>query len=203
VNDKRIRGKTKIFELPDKTVRQLKKTHPVKESDPNREFKTEFKCVYKNPLGFYAWFNYRRRSYKTGYYDNANDALEAHARFKLEKALKLNPLTNNLPIDRHEVKRSKIPDYTKNRIYAQQDEKCILCNKNLGEFRIMDHIKPISLGGPDNITNYQALCGSCEHWKTCSFDKTIKEYLTVIPDMSIDMIKNLQSELYLKFNSPC
>lgn len=91
MNDKRIRHKTKFFELPDKTVRQLKK-QPVKEPDQNSEFKTEFKCIYKNPNGFYAWFNYKGRTYRTGYYDNANDALEAHARFKLEKALKLHPL---------------------------------------------------------------------------------------------------------------
>lgn len=215
VNNKRVRHKTKLFEVPDKSVPQFKKTPPVKESYQKIEYKTEYKCIYKNPNGYYAWFNYRGRPFRTGYYDNPTDAMEAHQKFKLEKALKscMNSQTtreNILPgninssnIDDITIKRSKIPDYVKNRIYSQQNEKCSICLNNLGEFRVMDHIKPISLGGPDNITNYQAICGTCNHWKTYSFDKVIKEYLGIVPDMTIDMIKKLQAERYLKFNSPC
>ena len=215
VMDKRIRRKTKVFELPNKDIPQFKKTNSVKESKQKTEYKTEYKCIYKNPNGYYAWFNYNKRPYRTDYYDNPIDAVEAYEKFKLEKALKSrlklnissqNILPNNINsgnIDDITTKRSKIPDYVKNRIYAQQDEKCILCKKNLGEFRVMDHIKPISLGGPDNITNYQAICGTCNHWKTYNFDKVIKEYLQEIPDMTIDMIKQLQSKRYLQFNSPC
>ncbi len=201
VKHKRVSYKTKVFELPDKSIRQLKK------SEQKTVDKTKYKCVYKNKNGYYAWFNYHRRSYQTDYYDNPSDASEAYQKFKLKKSLK--SIENILPIkvkleknEMIDIKRSKIPDYTKNRIYSQQDEKCILCIKNLGEFRVMDHIKPISLGGPDNITNYQALCGSCNHWKTYKFDKIIKEYLKITPDMTIEAIKHIQKDMYLQFNSP-
>jgi len=101
------------------------------------------------------------------------------------------------------IKRVKIPDFIKNKIYSEQDEKCIICKNNLGEHRVMDHIKPLSLNGLDNINNFQALCGSCNDWKTYRFDKLLKKILCNEPSMSISIIKELQKKEYVKFYSPC
>jgi 5-methylcytosine-specific restriction endonuclease McrA len=61
--------------------------------------------------------------------------------------------------------------YTRREIYDRDGGKCRLCSKKLaygpGEFQI-DHIVPISLGGPDTPTNVQLTCGPCnrEKWAT-------------------------------------
>jgi 5-methylcytosine-specific restriction endonuclease McrA len=101
------------------------------------------------------------------------------------------------------IKRTKIPDFIKNKIYSEQDEKCTICRSNLGEHRVMDHIKPLSLNGLDNINNFQALCGTCNDWKTYRFDKLLKKFLYNKPSISISIIKELQREEYTKFYSPC
>jgi hypothetical protein len=157
---------------------------------------------------YYFKLSKYRKIYKSKKFDNEIDAAYSYDQYIINNNLKrkLNfkrtKLNNNV-IKHDYTKRTKIPDFTKNRIYSQQGEKCILCKNYLGEFRVMDHVKPLYLNGPDNITNYQALCGSCNAWKTYAFDKIIKDHLEKKPDMSLDMIRRLQAERYLKFNSPC
>ena len=123
-------------------------------------------------------------------------------KLKKPKSNKKNNKINKL-IKTPKIKRVKIPDFIKNRIYSEQDEKCIICKNNLGEHRVMDHIKPLSLNGLDNINNFQALCGTCNDWKTYRFDKLLKKILCNEPSMSVNIIKQLQREEYLKFYSPC
>jgi hypothetical protein len=97
------------------------------------------------------------------------------------------------------VKRPKVHEYIKNIIYDKQDDKCPLCKNKLGVCRIIDHIIPRSIGGFDNINNYQALCGVCNKWKTYNFDHFIRNYIKNKLYLNIDTIKNIQSEEYKKF----
>lgn len=78
-------------------------------------------------------------------------------------------------IIKNDSKRPLIKDFIKVLVYSRQNEKCNLCKKNLGVGRVVDHILPRSLGGLDNINNYQAICDICNKWKTYSFDHYLRE----------------------------
>jgi hypothetical protein len=120
---------------------------------------------------------------------------------KLIKNIGLNKLKTNIVTlkEYNSVKRPKVHEYIKNIIYDKQDDKCILCKDKLGVCRIIDHIIPRSIGGFDNINNYQALCGVCNKWKTYNFDHFIRNYIKNKLYLSIESIKNIQNEEYKKF----
>lgn len=42
---------------------------------------------------------------------------------------------------------------------------CLACNKPVSESSTGDHLVPVSLGGPDNASNYIPLCGKCNSLK--------------------------------------
>jgi len=54
-------------------------------------------------------------------------------------------------------------------ILARQERRCRHCSKRLGDNFQIDHIRPISQGGSNDISNKQALCPNC-HAKKSKID---------------------------------
>jgi len=113
-----------------------------------------------------------------------------------------NDISNNNIVTLKEynsVKRPKVHEYIKNIVYDKQDDKCYLCKGKLGVCRIIDHIIPRSIGGFDNINNYQALCGVCNKWKTYNYDHHIRRIIKNKLYISIKTIVDIQLKEYQKF----
>ena len=91
---------------------------------------------------------------------------------KIQKKLK-----NNKQKVNYINKRTQISHFHRNIIYTKQNDMCNICLNKLGVERILDHIQPLFLGGADKEYNYQAICGSCNKWKTYEFDHFLQKYL--------------------------
>ena len=98
-------------------------------------------------------------------------------------------------------KRPPVKESTKLMIYEKQNDKCALCDKSLGIGRIIDHVLMRSLGGCDNINNYQGLCATCNKCKTVHFDQFVRNYFKNNSKTTIDFnqLLNLQKEQYNDF----
>jgi len=67
-------------------------------------------------------------------------------------------------------KRKKCNKKIKKKIYKKQNFKCAICEKiyKIEDLEV-DHVKPLSLGGKNKITNYQLLCKHCNAIKYNKF----------------------------------
>lgn len=61
------------------------------------------------------------------------------------------------------ARRNKISKKLRHRIYKRDGYKCVECGSK--EFITIDHIIPISQGGPDRENNMQTLCIVCNQRK--------------------------------------
>ena len=102
-------------------------------------------------------------------------------------------------IVKNDSKRPLIKDFIKVLVYSRQNEKCNLCKKNLGVGRVVDHILPRSLGGLDNINNYQAICDTCNKWKTYSFDHYLREKINNKGNLNFNVVLKILKQQYYNF----
>ena len=65
----------------------------------------------------------------------------------------------------------------KAKLFFEQDARCAICGHSPG-VRMMevDHIKPRSKGGTDDISNLQLLCGPCNRRKSARDDQAFRGY---------------------------
>ena len=67
------------------------------------------------------------------------------------------------------TKRPRIPDPVRRRVMARQGNKCMYCGIDLLRIntvrRHIDHVIPLEHGGPNEESNYQALCNVCNSRK--------------------------------------
>lgn len=69
-----------------------------------------------------------------------------------------------LQLKRWHKQRSAEGEYTQvdiDRIFAQQQGKCVYCRSNIADKYTIDHIEPISRGGTNWPKNLQLTCKSC------------------------------------------
>jgi len=60
------------------------------------------------------------------------------------------------------LKRKKLPESLRIRVYMKSNFKCVLCKADLTLVKPhIDHIKPLARGGDDSFSNLQALCERC------------------------------------------
>lgn len=101
----------------------------------------------------------RKRQYNKEYYRNNTERFELHRR---RRAMRLAGVESE--------------DYTRREIYDRDGGRCRDCGKELplepGGFQI-DHIVPISLGGPDTRANVQLMCPTCNRAKWASLEGQI------------------------------
>jgi len=182
-----------------------------------------YKC-FKTKL-YYSKNHRNKRCYKSVLFKKEIDAAHKYDTFILKHnphSKKINfPLKKNvtkksknnistkqsknnisLNIPKNITKRPRISEFIKVIIYSRQDDKCSLCKNSLGVGRIIDHIIPRSLGGLDNINNYQSICGECNKWKTYRFDHYIKNYLKTKRKFKLETILNIQKTQFNIFNGP-
>lgn len=189
-------------------------------STKGSNYRGVYKC-FKTKL-YYSKNHRNKRCYTSNLFKNEIDAAHKYDAFilkhdphskKINFPLKNIKIKNNIKIkktknniyainNKNITKRQRISEFIKIIVYSRQDDKCSLCKNSLGVGRIIDHIIPRSLGGLDNINNYQAICGKCNKWKTYRFDHYIKNYLKTNKKFNLDRILNIQKTEFNKFNGP-
>ena len=70
-------------------------------------------------------------------------------------------------------KRKKFTQQTKNKICSRQKWDCNYCKKRLTDVYHIDHMVPLFIGGTNETWNLQALCPSCDSFKTAYIDNKI------------------------------
>ena len=68
------------------------------------------------------------------------------------------------------------------KIYVRDHKCCRVCKKEVKEFEI-DHIRPLSNGGTNDLTNLQVLCKTC-HREKCEVEKEDGSYVKIIDSES-------------------
>lgn len=100
-------------------------------------------------------------------------------------------------------KRVNFPQWMRNKVCSSQEWNCNLCNERFDDSIIIDHIKPLYLGGSNHISNLQALCPSCDKFKTNYMDnQVIKPAIYANKNISSFEIIKLQKMKYEKMLVP-
>lgn len=87
------------------------------------------------------------------------------------------------------------------KVACRQGWRCNFCTKHLDEAFIVDHMLPLMLQGTNCIdTNIQALCSSCNRYKTSIFDYKVLLPLSKTENLTPGRILKLQEEKYWEMN---
>lgn len=104
-------------------------------------------------------------------------------------------------IKRQIVKRKKLPYVLRNKICANQCWKCSLCNMTFKDIWIIDHMVPLCMGGTNRMNNLQALCSSCNNFKTAYLDyQVLKKLVENGTRLTPALVKRVQEEEYANYH---
>lgn len=87
--------------------------------------------------------------------------------------------------------RKKITKAERRQVYEKYDGHCAYCGKEI-EYKDMqvDHMKPLRLGGADDMSNYMPACRSCNHYKRGNSLEGFRKLIEEIP-------KKLERDSYI------
>lgn len=79
--------------------------------------------------------------------------------------------------------RKKITKAERRQVYEKYDGHCAYCGKKI-EYKDMqvDHMKPLRLGGADDMSNYMPACRSCNHYKRGNSLEGFRKLVEEIPN---------------------
>ena len=93
--------------------------------------------------------------------------------------------------------REQFPIATRNLICARQKWKCNFCVETLTDIFIIDHMVPLFLGGSNSTHNLQALCPSCDRFKTSYLDhKVLKPLHQKNGKLTAEEVSKIQIDNY-------
>lgn len=97
------------------------------------------------------------------------ERIAAHEKIPLKRALRV--AKERLLKRRWRKRLSAPPPGTIFALMKVYGAKCLRCGISASETMLtVDHVTPVSKGGPTEMPNFQPLCGSCNRWKG---DRTI------------------------------
>lgn len=92
--------------------------------------------------------------------------------------------------------REKFPLVMRNKICAKQKWKCNYCQDVLSDKIIIDHMVPLFLGGSNHTYNLQALCPSCDRFKTSYLDHKVLKPMNQEQQITPKDVIKVQKEYY-------
>ena len=102
--------------------------------------------------------------------------------------------------NRDKYMREKFPIATRNYICASQKWKCNFCREILSDVFIIDHMVPLFLGGSNDNHNLQALCPSCDRFKTSFLDNKVLKPMMEERQITPKDVLEVQDEYFCKKN---
>lgn len=80
------------------------------------------------------------------------------------------------------VNRKKISKSVREQVYKKCNGHCAYCGcvLNYKDMQV-DHVKPLRIGGSDDITNMLPACRSCNHYKATLGLEQFRRYIYEIP----------------------
>jgi hypothetical protein len=106
--------------------------------------------------------------------------------------------TKTIDVKKNTEKRKKFPQVFRNTICCRQEWKCNCCKKLLPSEIIVDHMVPLFLNGSNDMNNLQAICSSCDKFKTSFLDYKILKPLSDKILLTKDIVYNSMIEQYNK-----
>lgn len=81
-----------------------------------------------------------------------------------------------------ELKRRRLSKSERQKVYQKCHGHCAYCGYAL-DYKDMqvDHVKPLRIGGSDDISNMLPTCRSCNHYKATLDLEQFREYIWKIP----------------------
>jgi 5-methylcytosine-specific restriction endonuclease McrA len=96
------------------------------------------------------------------------------------------------------TKRQQFPQVIRNSVCSSQHWTCGCCKELLGECIIIDHKVPLCFGGSNDISNLQALCPTCDKFKTGYLDYKVLKNIANNGLITSNQVSELQQEYFNK-----
>jgi 5-methylcytosine-specific restriction endonuclease McrA len=135
----------------------------------------------------------------------SNDEIEINLETRVKTIKKKLDKTHGSNISKKQTEKNKyfrqqFPAIMRNKICANQKWKCNFCLKTLSDKIIIDHMIPLFLNGSNGTFNLQALCPSCDRFKTSYLDIKVLKPFNQKQQLTVKDVLRIQKEHYFMMN---